>query len=165
MKNYLLLLFAFLLLVGCNQSQQNNNEDLAPPVDKTIIFIRLIDEIPENETNIYPYIQLYDNDGNIAQNNKDAIEKFTSPVHAGKKVKWKSSNKSIERIKIKKINFKQIQGSIDILDSQNISGNNEEVERKVKTKLENGDKEHYSINIEIDGKPYTIDPVLEFHKP
>lgn len=163
MKNYLLFVFAFLLLVGCNQSQQNNKEDSAPPVDKTIIFIRLIDEIPEDETNIYPYIQLYDNDGNISKNNKTSIEKFTSPVYAGKKVKWKSSKKSIEKIKVKKISFKQINGSIDVLDNQNISTNKDEVERIVKTNLKEGDEEHYSIDIVIDGNPYTIDPVLKFH--
>lgn len=165
MKNYLLVLFAFLLLVGCKNDKKATAQ--APPADITIIFIRLIDEIPEGEANIYPYIQLYDNYGNVSQSNKESIEKFTSPVYSGRRVKWKKSNVSLQQIRVKKI-LKKINGELELLSKQNISENENEVVRVVKTNLSEGKEEHYSIEISIGQgrhkKDYTIDPIIKYHQ-
>jgi len=76
MKNYLLVLFAFILLVGCG-SQFSSIQD-PDNTQNTFIYIMVVENIPatlpEDKT-IYDYIQLFDNHGNFAINNRDSIKK------------------------------------------------------------------------------------------
>jgi len=149
MKNYLLEL---------DQDNKGN----------TFIYVQLIKEIPKpmpDGKTIYDYIQLFDNHGNFAINNKDSIEKFTSPVFGKKKVKWKNSTSNREnRIKFSQINLKIVGDSKDLLKGQSTSSNGAEIVGEVKDSgLISGDTETYSIEITINGNPYTIDPILKFH--
>ena len=191
MKNYLLVLFAFLLLAGCKEAKKNEVAPAAPATptapsaddenpqqfvpDRTVIYIRLIEEIGPDVTNIniYDYIQLYDNDGNESQSNKQSIENFTSPIYSGRRVKWKNSNKSMQKIHVKTI-IRKNQSDPELLVPGNESGNNSEVERKVRTGQNDGAREHYAIEIRVKmpgdddqndkkWKTFKIDPVLEWH--
>lgn len=190
MKNYLLVLFAFLLLAGCKEAKKNEvapvvpsemdvnpqPTPLLPPVpDRTVIYVRLIEEIDSDVTNdnIYDYIQLYDNDGNVSQSNRNSIENFTSPIYSGKKVKWKKSEKSMQKIHVKRIIRKKKEDP-ELLDPGNESGNSSEVVRSVKTGKIDGAKEHYKIVIRVKmpkdvdenddkWKEFIIDPVIRYH--
>lgn len=167
MKNYLLLFFTFLLLVSCaSQFPETQDPD---NTKNTFIYIMVLENIPATlpkDKTIYDYIQLFDNHGNFAINNKDSIEKFTSPVFKTKKVKWKKS-KGDSADKISKIEINAKKGSKNFLKDRKIINNG--IEFKVKTKNENGDRfksgeiESYNIEITINGTTYTIDPALEYH--
>ncbi len=155
MKNYLLIGVVLLLLISCNNNKYKN----------TTVYLKLIKEIPKDSVvDLSNYIQFSDN----RENNKSELVKpseFTSIVNPGKKVKWKSANGSIEKIKIIEILFKDMKGNVDILEDTVLKSDPDEVERKVKeTGVDNKSQEHYSIVFSINKVKDTIDPVLEYHK-
>jgi len=167
MKKYLLVLFAILLLAGCG-SQFSAIQD-PDNTKNTFIYIRVIENVPANlpeDKTIYDYIQLFDNHGNFATNNRDSIKKFTSPVFGNKKVKWKKSS-SDQADKISKIEINAKTGSKNFLTDRRIINNG--IEFKIKTKNENGDRfeegeiESYNIEITINGEEYPIDPLIRYH--
>jgi len=169
MKNYLLISLAFLLLLACKGEKQDLASPEAELISKHVtIYLMLINEIPDGVTDPKDYIQFYvegDSVGSIIGKPNE----FTTTVFAGKKVKWKSAQESI--IKIKEIIFKKVDGNINILESGNISDDpTNDVERKVKTndkngdiELKNGDIELYGLKIKIKNKEYEIDPRLKYH--
>ena len=161
MKNYLLISLVFLLLLGCKCIQQGQVE---PELESKPVTINLmlIKEIPDDVSDLKDYIQFYvegDSVGSIIGKPNE----FTADVFAGKKVKWKSAKESIHKIKIKKIILKDTVGNVDILDSGNISNDTDELEKKVKKNLKDGVIEFYSLEIEIEQKKDTIDPMLKYH--
>ena len=165
MKNYLLVLFAFLLLAGCRSkylTEDDNNKH-------TFIYIKVIKEIPEaipDNNSIYDYIQLFDNHGNFAINNEDSIRNFTSPVYKNRKVKWKKS-KGAATNRISRIEINPKSGSKNFLQDKKIIKDG--IEFKVKAKDEKGvpfkkgDLETYTIIITINGIDYPIDPIITYH--
>lgn len=163
MKKYLLISLVFLFLSGCEKGQQGTVAPEGELISKSVtINLMLIKEIPDEVSNLKDFIQFYvegDSVGSIIGKPNE----FTTAVFAGKKVKWKSAKESIHKIKIKTIIFKDLPGNINILESGNISQDPNEVERKVKNNLKEGDIEFYSLEIEIDQKKYIIDPKLEYH--
>jgi hypothetical protein len=158
MKNYLILVIALLLFFSCSQEKENKN---------TEIYVTVIKQIPTDSIiDIKEYIQFSDNRGNKPSLG-DSLEKFTSIVNPGKKVKWKEGKNSLQKVKITEINFKEIKGNINILEKKtmrddSISG---QVIGKVKKKrqVKDGSEEQYSISFEIDSENYTIDPIIKFH--
>jgi len=165
MKNYLLISLVFLLLLSCKNYKKGGD----PPAKPVTINLMLINEIPDDVTDLKNYIQFYvegDSVGSIIGKPNE----FTTEVFAENLVKWKSAKESIHKIKVIEIKFKEVAGNVHILESENISQDPDEVERKVKTndingdiKLKNGDIELYSLEIEIEKKKYIIDPKLKFH--
>jgi len=162
MKNYLLISLVFLLLLSCKNDKKGGDPPELKPKHVTINLM-LIKEIPDDVSNLKDYIQFYvegDSCGSVIGKPNE----FTTDVFAGKKVKWKSAKESIHKIKVKKIIFKNVEGNINILEPKNISQDPDEVERIVKEKLNDGDIEFYSLEIEIGQKKDTIDPKLEYHR-
>ena len=164
MKNYLLISLAFILLLACNGEKKgpvlpDKNELISKPVT---INLMLIKEIPDDVTDLNDYIQFYA-EGDSVGSVIGKPNEFTTDVFAGKKVIWKSAKESINKIKVKNIILKDVAGNINILESGNISQDPDEVERIVKKDLENGVIEIYGLEIEIEKKPYTIDPKLQYH--
>jgi len=191
MKNYLLILFAFVLLAGCNQSKKNQQdlpnektEELESVLKKMKIFgpdltprnvtieVRLIKKLPENvpvdSININDYIQLVEgNSGSVIGNPKD----FTVIVYAGRTVKWKGKklpgvsgqNPRIESIIMKD----DISNNKDIItNGRRVDGDND-MEFDVKQKMNLGDTEHYKIMISFGQnekkKTFEIDPKAVYH--
>lgn len=164
MKNYLLISLAFILLLACNGEKQPKAAPAVPElISKPVtINLMLIKEIPDGVDDLNDYIQFYA-EGDSCGSVIGKPNEFTTTVFAGKKVKWKSAKESIHKIKVKKLILKDVAGNINILESGNISQDPDEVERKVKKDLENGVIEIYGLEIEIEKKPYTIDPKLQYH--
>jgi hypothetical protein len=163
MKKYLLVALSFLLLLACKGEKQNPVTKAGLKSKPVTINLMLIKEIPADISDLKDYIQFYiegDSVGSIIGKPNE----FTTTVFAGNKVKWKSAKESINKIKIKNIILKKVPGNINILESENISQDPNEVERKVKMNLNDGDIESYSLEIEIEKKPYTIDPKLKYHQ-
>lgn len=157
MKNYLILGIAVLLLISCSQKPENKN---------TEIYVTVIKQIPTDRAiDIKNYIEFSDDRGGKPALG-DSLEKFTSIVNPGKKVKWKKGRESLQNVKVVEINFKEVAGSVNILESGNISQDpTKEVERKVKKKsqVSVGSEEQYSISFEINNVVYTIDPIIRLH--
>ena len=163
MKNYLLISLVFLLLLSCKNDKKDGDQPKHQLISKPVtIYLMLIKEIPDDVSDLKEYIQFYV-EGNSCGSVIGKPNEFTTDVFAGKKVKWKSAKESLHKIKVKKLIFKNVEGSINILESGNISQDPEEVERIVKEKLNDGDIEIYGLEIEIDKKSYTIDPKLKYH--
>lgn len=194
MKNYLLVLFAFLLLAGCDQSKKNQQDllnektkELESVLKKMEIFgpdlrkrqvtieVVLIKELPENvpveEININEYIQLVEAEGktgSIIGNPKD----FTVNVFAGERVKWKGKRLpgvSGQNPRIESITMKDgIPNNKEIItNGRRVDGDND-MEFDVKENMNLGDKEHYKIMISFgqgkNKKTFTIDPILRYHE-
>ena len=163
MKNYLIIPLVFLLLLACKHEKQKPVSPKAEPTPKSVtIYLMLIKEIPDDVTDLNDYIQFYA-EGDSVGSVIGKPNEFTTTVFAGKKVIWKSAKESIHKIKVKNIILKDVAGNINILESGNISQDPDEVERIVKKDLENGVIEIYGLEIEIEKKPYTIDPKLQYH--
>ena len=193
MKNYLLLLFAFLLLAGCDQKRENQNNQLkkvekecdsvleevkkfgpnlnSRPVTIDVVLLKKIpDPLPKGD-NIVNYIQLVEgNSGSVIGNPKD----YTVIVFAGQTVAWKGkklpgvSGQKPRIDAIKKKSGKDVlePGSgtrIDSTDQNMEKGNDIRYRVKGKGELQNGAEEHYNIEISINGTTYKIDPVLKLH--
>ncbi len=191
MKNYLLVLFAFLLLAGCDQSKKNQQdllnektEELESVLKKMKIFgpdltprnvtieVRLIKKLPENvpvdSININDYIQLVEgNSGSVIGNPKD----FTVIVYAGRTVKWKGKKLpgvSGQKPRIESIIMKgNISNNKDIItNGRRVDGDND-MEFDVKQNMNLGDTEHYKIMISFGQnekkKTFEIDPKAVYH--
>ena len=194
MKNYLLLLFAILLFVGCTNEKENiqktNLEKAEKKLDSVLeevkkfgpnltsrpvtIIVNLIQDIPNplpKGDTIVNYIQLVEgNSGSVIGNPKD----FTVTVFAGQTVTWKG--KKLPGITGPKPRINSIikKSGEDVLKpgsgtrvnsngENNATGNDIRYTVKAKGKLDLGTREQYSIEIQINGNSYTIDPVLEYH--
>jgi len=179
MKNYLLVLFAFILLVGCDQRRGNQNNELqkvekkcdsvleeikkfgpnlnSRPVTIDVILIKEIpDPLPKGDT-IVNYIQLVEgNSGSVIGNPKD----YTVIVYAGQTVAWKGKKlpkvsgqkPRIDAIKKKSGEDVLEPGSGTRIDSTDINmeeGNDIRYRVKGKGELQNGAEEHYKIEISI----------------
>jgi len=163
MKNYLLIPLVFLLLLACKHEKQNPVSPKAELTPKPVtINLMLIKEIPDDVSDLKDYIQFYV-EGEDVGSIIGKPDEFTTTVFEGKKVNWKSAKESLHKIKVKKLIFKNIEGNINILENTNISQDSTKVERKVKMNLKDGVIEFYSLEIEIEKKPYTIDPKLKYH--
>lgn len=164
MKNYLLVLFAFLLLAGCKEAKKNEVAPPPPEPRNVTIEVMLIKKVPEGVTDLKDYIQFY--------NSRDSVgsiigkpDEFTTIVYGGYKVKWKG--KKFDTLKKPKIKLIKKEKGGDFL---NMKGNNkpnsaDEIELSVKSKDSVTDKTEikYSIEIEIDTISYLIDPILKWH--
>ncbi|MCA0933321.1 hypothetical protein LCM02_12735 [Lutimonas saemankumensis] len=190
MKNYLLVLFAFLLLAGCDQGKKQQNlllqktqeldsvlnvmEIFSPdltPRDVTI-EVKLIKQLPKeyllDTININDYIQLVEgNSGSII----GQPQNFTVTVFAGKKVKWKGKKLpgvSGQKPRIEAITMKDdVPDNVDLIaNGTRIDGDND-MEFDVKQNMNLGDKERYKIIISFGQgnkkQTTTIDPVLNYH--
>jgi hypothetical protein len=188
MKNYLLLLFAFLLLAGCKEAKKNEVAPvdptaplLAPPPptlvrENVTIEVMIVREIPDNITQdeIVNYIQLYVANqngkyGSILGNPSE----FTVDVFSNFWVKWKG--KKLNGIpganpKIDSIKMKDRAGNVNILDGngRRTGPNNNDLEFDVlNSGVQEDSKEYYNIFIKVrignEWKQFTIDPVLKYH--
>jgi len=167
MKNYVLVLFAFLLIAGSSRIIAQDFEQ----TKRTIIYVKLIDKIPPKipeDQNIYNYIVLYDNHGNFADSDETEIRNFTSPAFVDrkfqKKIKWKGVKfNSNYRPIIKNIKNK-LNPDEDFRFLENRIEKNGAIEYKVKKKVPDQITESYTITIEINGETYTIDPIIRYHQ-
>jgi len=187
MKNYLLLVFAFLLLAGCKEAKKNEVAPIAPAAPilapppppplvrgNVTIEVMIVREIPDNITQdeIANYIQLYvDNQngkyGSILGNPSE----FTVDVFSNSWVKWKG--RTLQGIsganpKIDSINMKDRPNNINILENGRRTGPNNDLEFDVlESGVQEDSKEYYNIFIKVrignEWKQFTIDPILKFH--
>ena len=186
MKNYLLLLFTFLLIVGCDQERKKQEFQLQKiekeldSVSKVMetfgpdlmlkdvtIEVTLIEELPKNlpKDEIVNYIQFVEgNSGSIIGNPKD----FTVIVFEGRKVKWKG--KKLPRISGQKPRIDSIikKSGEDIIQGNGTRVNNgNDLEFEVTTGLNDGAEEQYKIVISFgQGRnmiTFPIDPIIKFH--
>jgi len=169
MKNYVLVLFAFLLIAGSSRIMAQDFEQ----TKRTIIYVKLRAEVPTDMPDgntIYNYIVLYDNHGNLAIKDQNLITNFTSPAFANgifnKKIKWKGVKSDFDpnyRPKVTNISKKsdENQNFTYLKNRKEING---AIEYKVKKKVPDQITESYTITIEINGETYTIDPIIRYHQ-
>lgn len=184
MKNYLLVLFAFLLLAGCDQSKKNQQdllnektEELESVLKKMKIFgpdltprnvtieVMLVTEVPKGTTDLKNYLQFYNN-GDSVGSIIGRPDEFKTIVYGGRKVKWKG--KKFEALKKPKIKLIKKEKGGDFLNwkGNDEPNSNDEIELEVKSKDSVSDKNDikYSIEIDYDGIIDTIDPILRYHE-
>ena len=191
MKKYLLLLFAILLLVGC---QKTKNEPADPEDSKKLIqelerenvniLVSLLKEHPENRLNsneLADYIQLSVDNRNGAYGtiigDPKSFKKFTVDVFANMTVTWKGSKLAgiggqkprIEIIARKKTQVQESRPKVIPDNGTRVGPNGDDLEFKVNSGngLQNGYEEEYDIKITIKKKDstyeYNIDPVIRYH--
>ena len=193
MKNYLLLLFAFLLLAGCKESKKDQVPSIAPAApgfikqlapENVSIEVTLIKEIPEGtqlrRQDLANYLQLTVKNSNgeygsiIGDSN--SFRQFTVDVFADKTVTWKGKSlagNGNQRPKIDSIFMKERNGGKRIIPEkgERVNGGNQpekdgnDLRFKVNKGFNKGDIENYIIRITIMGQdnPIDIDPVLKYH--
>jgi len=184
MKNYLLLLFAILLFVGCTNEKESIQKKNLEKAHKTIdsitkdmknfgpdltpkdvtIEVMLIKEVPEGATDLKDYIQFY-NRGESVGSIIGKPNEFTTIVYGGKKVKWKGIKfDTLKKPKIKLIT-KEKGGDFINWKGNNKPSSDDEIKLHVKSKdsVTKTTDIKYTIEITINGTTYPIDPILKFH--
>lgn len=157
MRNFSMIITAFLILCSCNV--KNTNE-----VGDTEIYLKVVKDI-NPDVNIRDCIEFSDNRGS-AHSLPSFPEYFMTRVNSGKKVTWMSAPDSEPKINIMEVNFKPNNFSVNILEDAYLKGKNGIVTAKVKQKgeVKNLSNEFYNITFSINNKVYTIDPILQFHE-
>ena len=156
MKNYSIIIIAALVLFSC-QNQKEKYKD-------TEIYLRVIKNI-EDCDDIKDCIEFSDNRSSIVSK-PGQPEAFVSKVNPDKTVLWMGHKDSEPKISVLEVNFKEINGSENILKEKKMKSKDGIVRGKVKPKdsVKQLSIEFYSITFKIDTVEYTIDPKLEYHK-
>lgn len=155
MKNYSIIVITALFLFSCNNQEKHKD---------TEIYLKVIKNI-EDCDDIEDCIEFSDNrSGTVSKPGQS--EEFVSKVNPDKWVIWKGHKDSEPEISIIEVNFKEINGSENILKEKKMKEKDGIVRGKVKPKdsVKNLTIEFYSITFKIDTVEYTIDPKLEYHK-
>ncbi|WKK65664.1 hypothetical protein [Lutimonas zeaxanthinifaciens] len=174
MKNYLLVVFTFAILIGFNQeikSQDCNNPD--PSGMNTTIYLKIQDNVPaelSEDDSIYNYIEICDNHSTNEASGQNGITNFTSDVYKSSwfwlkkryKVKWIIIYNGVLDIKIKDITPKSV-SPFEYLTAKKNSNSGKILDFKVKRKKYPEGNTPYSILLQIDGKDHPIDPVIRYH--
>lgn len=177
MKNYLILVFGFLLLVACKKNTKTPVHPEDPPVQQSEpipelkpedvnIMVTLLKEHPDkklSKNELAEYIQLTVNNSNgvfgSIIGDPNSFAKFTVDVFAKKAVTWKGDKLSgiagqkprIEIIAQKEIKSKESRPKVIPVKGTRVGQNGDNLKFIVNSGngLKDGDEEEYNIQIKI----------------